>query len=170
MEAVLAALRVGDVALVSEAGMPGLADPGFELVQAANEQGARIVSIPGPTALSAALSITDLSTERFTFLGFLPRNRGARRDLLSAMKESDQAVVAYESPHRLLSTLGDMSSILGDRPILVACELTKLYEEILRGTPGEILAGFQTRNPRGEYTIVVSPPSPSEALEVDTRD
>ena len=154
--AVLDALQKGDVALVSEAGMPGLADPGFELIAAAQEQGARIVPVPGPTALSAALSVSGIPAERFIFLGFLPRGDSARRTLLAPLVDSPFALVAYESPHRLLDTLAALDDIFGDRPMAAACELTKLYEETLRGTPAELLAHFADQKPRGEFTLVVA--------------
>ena len=154
--AVLDALRKGDVALVSEAGMPGLADPGFELIAAAQEQGARIVAVPGPTALSAALSVSGLPAERFIFLGFLPRGDSARRTLLAPLVDSPFTIIAYESPHRLLDTLAALDDLFGDRPMAAACELTKLYEETLRGSAAELLAHFGGQKPRGEFTLVIA--------------
>ena len=154
--AVLDALQKGDVALVSEAGMPGVADPGFELIAAAREQGARIVPVPGPTALSAALSVSGIPAERFIFLGFLPRGDRARRTLLAPLVDSPFALVAYESPHRLLDTLAALDDLFGDRPLAAACELTKLYEETLRGTAAELLAHFADQKPRGEFTLVIA--------------
>jgi 16S rRNA (cytidine1402-2'-O)-methyltransferase len=153
--AVLDALQKGDVALVSEAGMPGVADPGFELIAAAREQGARIVPVPGPTALSAALSVSGIPAERFIFLGFLPRGDSARRTLLAPLVDSPFAIVAYESPHRLLDTLAALDDLFGDRPLAAACELTKLYEETVRGTAAELLAHFADQKPRGEFTLVI---------------
>jgi len=157
MRAVLAALEAGDVALVSEAGMPGLADPGYELIATALEQGIAVVPIPGPTALAAALSVSGIDCEGFVFLGFLPRGRSARRDLLASLAESPFALVAYESPHRLLDTLADLERLFGSRQVAVACELTKLYEEIERGTASEVLAHYQAHKPRGEFTLVIAP-------------
>jgi 16S rRNA (cytidine1402-2'-O)-methyltransferase len=154
--AVLDALQEGDVALVSEAGMPGLADPGFELIAAAQSHGVRIVPVPGPTALSAALSVAGLPAERFTFLGFLPRGSSARRNLLAPLVDSPFTIVAYESPHRLLDTLAVLQELFGDRPMAAACELTKLYEETLRGTAAELLAHFADERPRGEFTLVIA--------------
>ena len=154
--AVLDALQEGDVALVSEAGMPGLADPGFELIAAAQSQGVRIVPVPGPTALSAALSVAGIPTERFTFLGFLPRGSSARQSLLAPLIESPFAIVAYESPHRLLDTLAVLDDLFGERPMAAACELTKLYEETVRGTAAELLAHFAGEKPRGEFTLVIA--------------
>jgi 16S rRNA (cytidine1402-2'-O)-methyltransferase len=156
MEAVLLALNKGDVALVSEAGMPGLADPGYELIAAARKQDMPVVPVSGPTALEAALAVAGIPAERFIFLGFLPRTQSARRDLLAPLADSPFTLVAYESPHRLLDTLADLERLFGDRPMAAACELTKLYEETRRGTPGELLAHFGTRRPRGEFTLVIA--------------
>jgi 16S rRNA (cytidine1402-2'-O)-methyltransferase len=156
MEAVLAALEEGDVALVSEAGMPGLADPGYELIAAAREREVPVVPIPGPTALAAALSVAGLPAERFIFLGFLPRARNARRDLLAPLVESPFTLVAYESPHRLLGTLVEVDRLFGDRPMAAASELTKLYEETRRGSPAQLLDHFGAHRPRGEFTLVIA--------------
>ena len=155
MRAVLAALEEGDVALVSEAGMPGLADPGFELIAAAREREVPIVPVPGPTALSTALSVAGIPCERFLFLGFLPRTSRARRDLLASLVDHRFALVAYESPHRLLDTLADLDDLFGDRPMAAACELTKLYEETQRGSAAQLLAYFGEKRPRGEFTLVI---------------
>ena len=154
--AVLDALQEGDVALVSEAGMPGLADPGFELIAAAQRQGVRVVPVPGPTALSAALSVAGIPAERFLFLGFLPRASSARRKLLAPLVHSPFTLVAYESPHRLLDTLAVLDDLFGDRLMAAACELTKLYEEIQRGTAAELLDRFAGNKPRGEFTLVIA--------------
>jgi 16S rRNA (cytidine1402-2'-O)-methyltransferase len=169
MEAVLAALDEGDVALVSEAGMPGLADPGYELISAAREQAVPVVPVPGPTALAASLAVAGIPAERFIFLGFLPRAMSARRELLAPLVDSPFTLAAYESPHRLLDTLAELDRLFGDRPMAAACELTKLYEETRRGTPGELLAHYRAHRPRGEFTLViagagqrVSPPAPGE--------
>ncbi len=156
MQAVLVALEKGDVALVSEAGMPGLSDPGYELLQIAIEHGVPIVPVPGPTAAMAALSVSGLPPERYVFVGFLPRKETARRKLLKSCVDTPCPVVAYESPHRLLKTLRDIQAILGERPMSVSCELTKLYEETRHGTAGEMLAHFQTHAPKGEFTLVIA--------------
>jgi 16S rRNA (cytidine1402-2'-O)-methyltransferase len=158
LEAVLAALEAGDVALVTEAGMPGLADPGFELLGEALDRGIPVVPVPGPTALSAALSVADIAAERFVFLGFLPRRSAARRALLEEAAALPLALVAYEAPHRLLEALEDLEAVVGERLLVAASELTKLYEEVRRGTPAQLLAHFRHQRPRGEYTLVVSPP------------
>ena len=158
MAAVLSALGKHDVALVSEAGMPGLADPGYELISAALEQGIPVVPVPGPTAVSAALSVAGLPAERFIFLGFLPRRKGQRRALLESVVDKPFTLVAYESPHRLMDTLGDVAQLLGSRSVTVACELTKMYEEIQRGTAEGLVTHFREQEPRGEYTLVIAPP------------
>ncbi|MGD8465110.1 MAG: 16S rRNA (cytidine(1402)-2'-O)-methyltransferase [Anaerolineae bacterium] len=156
MDAVLAALQEGDVALVTEAGMPGLADPGYELIGAALERGVTVEPVPGPTALGAALMVAGLPIERFVFVGFLPRSGAARRKLLASLQDHPLSLVAYEAPHRLLDSLSDLDRLFGDRPVAVACELTKLYEEVQRGTPAELLAHFRSNKPRGEFTLVVA--------------
>jgi 16S rRNA (cytidine1402-2'-O)-methyltransferase len=155
--AVLAALEEGDVALVSEAGMPGLADPGYELIAAARQQDIEIVPVPGPTALSAALSVAGIPGDRFIFLGFLPRAGKARRELLASVAHSPLTLVAYEAPHRLLDTLADLEELIGERQIAANCELTKLYEEVQRGTATELHAHFSEHRPRGEFTLVIGP-------------
>jgi 16S rRNA (cytidine1402-2'-O)-methyltransferase len=156
LEAILAALEQGDVALVSEAGMPGLSDPGYELVQAALERGVAILPVPGPTALGAALSVAGIPGERLAFAGFLPRTAAARRGLLAAWAAWPDSIVAYEAPHRLLDTLADVADLFGDRAIVVCGELTKLYEEVSRGTAAELLAYYRQHAPRGEYTLVIA--------------
>ncbi len=156
LAAVLAALAEGDVALVSEAGMPGLADPGYELVNAALAQGVRVEPVPGPAALSAALSVAGFPAERFVFLGFLPRTANARHDLLAPLVKRPFVLVAYESPHRLLDTLADLAGLFGDRPMAAAGELTKLYEKVRRSTAAELLAHFRQDSPRGEFTLVIA--------------
>ena len=156
LQAVLAALADRDVALVTEAGMPGLADPGYELITAALERDLPVVAVPGPTALSAALAVAGIPCERFVFLGFLPRGQSARRDFLLSLADSPFTLVAYESPHRLVATLADLEQILGRRQMAAACELTKLYEEVQRGTAAELRAHFHLHPPRGEFTLVIA--------------
>lgn len=156
LAAILAALAEGDVALVSEAGMPGLADPGYELIAAALERGVPVVPIPGPAAVPAALSVAGLPADRFLFVGFLPRRQAARQVLLASLVEHPSTLVAYESPHRLVDTLVDLERLFGLRPMAVCGELTKMYEETLRGTPAALLAHFRQHKPRGEYTLVIA--------------
>ncbi|HIC87849.1 MAG TPA: 16S rRNA (cytidine(1402)-2'-O)-methyltransferase [Anaerolineae bacterium] len=151
----LSALAQGDVALVSEAGMPGLSDPGYELVSAALAAGHDVVPIPGPTAPITALVVSGLPTDRFRYVGFLPRKATNRRRLLQEIADDPDTLVAFEAPHRLQASLMDILEILGDRPIAVARELTKLHEEIWRGTVQGALEHFTEHPPRGEFTLVV---------------
>ncbi len=161
LERVLDELASGDVALVSEAGTPLLSDPGHELVQAAIERGFQVVSLPGPSAITAALPASGLSTDRFLFLGFLPRKAGARRRFLEEVKAQPATLVIFETPHRLLAALADMVDILGgNRNIALCRELTKLHEEIWRGTLTASLQAWRQREPRGEFTLVVSGAAP----------
>ena len=163
-ERVLQALATGDVALVSEAGTPLISDPGHRLVQAAIEQGFPVVSIPGPSALLAALPAAGLPLDRFLFLGFLPRKQSARRQLLAEIANQPATLVLFETPHRLPESVGDMADILGgERRVAVCRELTKLHEEIWRGTLAEAQIEWQVRQPRGEFTLVIdgAPPAPA---------
>ncbi len=150
---ILAALGEGDVALVSEAGMPGISDPGLHLVEAAVAAGHRVVPVPGPSALTAAVAASGLPTRRFQYLGFLPRRAGQRRQLLREVASAPDTLVAFEAPHRLRKTLADLLETLGDRRIAVCRELTKLHEEIFRGTVSEAADYFS--EPRGEFTLVI---------------
>ena len=151
---ILAALRDGDVALVSEGGTPVISDPGHDLVAAALEAGFTVTPIPGPSAVTAALAVSGLSTRQFTYLGFLPRRAGERRRLFASLRDDPHTIVAFESPHRLLRSLSDMHAEWGDRRIAVCRELTKAFEEVFRGSIGEALEHFADR-PRGEFTLVV---------------
>ncbi len=153
---ILKALTRGDVALVSEAGMPGLSDPGYTLIRAALAQGFPVVPIPGPSAPVTALVASGLPTDRFVFLGFLPRRSGERRRLLATVASFPWTLVAFEAPHRLRKSLQDILEVLGDRPMAVARELTKIHEEIRRGTVREILEHFTQVEPRGEFTLVIA--------------
>ncbi len=150
----LAALRDGDVALVSEGGTPVISDPGHDLVTAALEAGFTVTPIPGPSAVTAALAVSGLSTRQFTYLGFLPRRAGERRRLFASLRDDTRTIVAFESPHRLPRSLSDMHAEWGDRRIAVCRELTKAFEEVFRGSIREALAHFAAR-PRGEFTVVV---------------
>jgi len=156
LETILETLARGDVALISEAGMPGLSDPGYELIQAALEAGYPVVPIPGPVAAVTALVVSGLPTDRFLFLGFLPRRSSERRRLLASVAAEPGTLVIYEAPHRLCQTLADIAEILGNRRIAVTEELTKRFESVWRGQVREAIAHFQARPPRGEYTLVIS--------------
>ena len=158
--AILRALDDGDVAVVSDAGMPGISDPGRDLVVAALGAGHAVVPIPGASAVVAAVAASGLPSRRFTFLGFLPRQSGPRRRALAEAAASGETLVVYESPHRLAATLADALAALGDRRIAVCRELTKRYEEIWRGTIGDAIAHFAA--PRGEFTLVIEGGAVSE--------
>ncbi len=150
---ILSCLEGGDVALVSDAGMPGMSDPGYELVVAASQRDIPVVPIPGPSSIVTALAVSGLPTERFVYLGFLPRKANGRRRLLESIANQDGTIVVLESPHRLLAALDDMLLTLGDRKIAVCRELTKIYEEVFRGTISQAIAHFT--EPRGEFTLVI---------------
>jgi 16S rRNA (cytidine1402-2'-O)-methyltransferase len=156
LEVVLEALSRGSVALVSDAGTPGLNDPGYELVKAALDAGHTVSAIPGPSAPIAALVASGLPTDAFLYLGYLPRRATARRRRLEEVADLPYTLIFLEAPHRLSDALADLESILGDRPIAVARELTKLHEEIFRGTIGSARAHFAQTPPRGEFTLVVA--------------
>lgn len=154
LEQLLAAVETGDVALVSEAGMPGISDPGYELVAAAIARGLAVVPVPGPSAVVTALAVSGLPTDQFVYLGFLPRRAAERRRALAEAALEPRTLVAYEAPHRLRASLADALTTLGDRRMAAARELTKLHEEVVRGTVSEVLAHFGQHEPRGEFTLV----------------
>lgn len=155
LDEVLHALESGDVALVSDAGTPGLNDPGYELVKAALDAGHTVSPVPGPSAPVAALVSSGLPTDQFLFLGYLPRRSAERRQLLQSVSELSYTLLFLEAPHRMLDSLADIRAVLGDRPIAAARELTKMHEEILRGTVSSVEAHFRLEEPRGEFTLVV---------------
>lgn len=149
----LKSLEEGDIALVSEAGMPGINDPGYDLVQAAVAHGHAVVPIPGASAIPAALAVSGLTAEQFIHLGFLPRKTGQRKKLLESVADQPRSIVAFESPHRLLASLADIDQVLGDRLLSICRELTKLHEEVWRGTAAMAIEHFA--EPRGEFTLVI---------------
>jgi 16S rRNA (cytidine1402-2'-O)-methyltransferase len=153
LDYLLDCLREQDVALVSEAGMPGVSDPGYELIAAACERGIPVVPLPGPSAVVTALAVSGLPTDRFLFLGFPPRRAVARREFLKSAADEPGTLVLLEAPHRLRETLADLLETFGDRHIAVCRELTKLHEEVFRGTVSQAIAHFV--EPRGEFTLVV---------------
>jgi 16S rRNA (cytidine1402-2'-O)-methyltransferase len=155
LDELLSTLQHKDVALVSEAGMPGLSDPGYELIQAAIARGIAVVPVPGPSALITALVVSGLPTDSFLYLGFLPRRQKERRQLLASVAGERHTLVAFEAPHRLLVSLADLNDVLGDRRIALARELTKLHEEVWRGNVSQALAHFEENPPRGEFTLVI---------------
>lgn len=144
------------VALVSDAGTPGISDPAYRIVTAAIEQGIAVVPIPGPAALVAALIASGLPTDTFLFAGFLPPKQQARRARLEELQTQRATLVLYEAPHRLRESLVDALAILGDRQVVVARELTKLYEEFVRGTLGGVVEHFAAQEPRGELVLVIA--------------
>ncbi|MFA5039855.1 MAG: 16S rRNA (cytidine(1402)-2'-O)-methyltransferase [Candidatus Omnitrophota bacterium] len=154
-EYLLKLLKEGkSVALISDAGTPGISDPGFTLIRSALEEGVRIIAIPGATALIGALSVSGLPANRFFFEGFLPVKKAARKKRLEILAAMEVTVVAYESPHRILQTLADMAEVLGTRPVALARELTKKFEEVLRGDASTLLAGMKPGRPKGEFVVI----------------
>jgi 16S rRNA (cytidine1402-2'-O)-methyltransferase len=155
LDYILDVLQERDVVLVSNAGMPGISDPGYELIRAAIEDGIGVVAVPGASAIVAALVVSGLPTDGFLYLGFLPRKRGKRVSLLTSVAGERRTLVAFEAPHRLLSALEDVRESLGERQLAVTRELTKLHEEVLRGSVSEVLDHFRGSPPRGEVTLVI---------------
>jgi len=166
---VLGWLEAGeDLALVSDAGTPLMSDPGARVVRAALESGHRVVPIPGPSAILAALTASGLAGDRFAFLGFAPRKGGERREMLARVAGSPETTVLFESPQRLGDLLDALADACGpDRPAAVARELTKLHEEVVRGTLQEVRAYYRQHPPKGEVTVVVAPAVESEAKAAD---
>ena len=167
---IVARLRAGeDVALVSDAGTPLLSDPGARLVQAAIEAGAPVVPVPGASALLGALVAAGLPADRFTFYGFLPRKGKERAATLAELAALSHTAVLYEAPNRVAETLADLARVGGgERPAAVARELTKQFEEVRRGTVGELAAYYESSPPRGEVVIVVGGGSPEAGASEDT--
>jgi 16S rRNA (cytidine1402-2'-O)-methyltransferase len=148
------------IALVSDAGTPGISDPAFHIVQSALASGISIVPIPGPSAFVSALIVSGLPTDRFVFEGFLPVKKG-RKTKLEVLRTEPRTVILYESPHRILKTLGEIHALFGDRQVVVARELTKKFEEIVRGKLSVVLPHLTDKPTRGEYVIVVEGYSPT---------
>ena len=154
--AILKALREGtSVALVTDAGTPGISDPGFLLVKEAREAGIPVVPLPGPSAVVTALSAAGVPADHFVFDGFLPVKPGRRIHRLEALRGLETTLVCYESPHRILATLGAIGQVFGQVEIVVARELTKQFEEIVRGTPAALVERFAAGAVRGEFTLVI---------------
>lgn len=160
-----------EIALVTDAGMPSISDPGFELVQCCIKNQINVIPIPGVTALITALSASGIGTEKFIFEGFLPPKTQARSEQIQALKNEGRTLIFYESPHRLLDTLQDLGNILGlERKIVLARELTKLHEEFWRGSLKDALILYQTdRKPKGEYTIVLEGAKKSNEMLSDEQ-
>ena len=149
-------LEAGEsIALVSDAGTPTISDPGYHLIRAAVEKGVPVTPVPGVSAATAALSASGLATDRFVFQGFLPGRRNRRREMLRKLQGDDRTMVFYEAPHRIRESLADMHEVLGDRAAVVGRELTKVHEELLRGTLSQLTGEVEERKPRGEFAIVV---------------
>lgn len=148
----------GHIALVSDAGMPGVSDPGFRLVHLAIRHEVPVVPIPGASAFVAALAASGLPVDRFRFLGFLPAKKLARRKALEQLKAASKTLVFYEAPHRLLEMLEEVRETLGDRPVVVAREVTKVHEEFQRGSVSEVLGRLGKKPVKGEITVLVGPP------------
>jgi 16S rRNA (cytidine1402-2'-O)-methyltransferase len=155
--ALLERLTRGDnVAVVTDAGSPGISDPGFPLVRAAATAGLRVESIPGASAVIAALQVSGLPTDAFVFVGFLPPKGAARRRRLEELSDRRETVVAFESPHRIEACLADLDAVWGERPVVLARELTKLHEQVLRGSAREVGAALGASERRGEIVLVLS--------------
>lgn len=153
------------IALVTDAGMPGISDPGETIVKKATQRGIEVIVLPGPSALINALVASGLSTGRFTFVGFLDKAKKRKRDELHALREREETLIFYEAPHRILDTLEAVREVFGERQISLSREITKIYEEHLRGTVSEVLHTFDERNPKGEFVLVVSGKSEEEIKE-----
>jgi 16S rRNA (cytidine1402-2'-O)-methyltransferase len=173
-EELLAKLELGlNLAQVSDAGMPGISDPGYRLIKLAIERGVRVVPVPGASALIAALAASGLSTEGFEFHGFLPARSGRRRSVLESFREARNTIVVYEAPHRIAETVEDIAATLGaERPVVLARELTKVHEEFVRGTAAELLQQLKGRDIKGEITLLfgrgrghAAQPSTAKAVE-----
>lgn len=148
-------LQGRNIALVTDAGAPAISDPGYRIVVEAIKAGIQVTPIPGPSALTAVLSACGLPTDRFVFEGFLPAKKKQRRDRLEALRGEMRTIVCFEAPHRLLESLRDIHELLGDREVVVAREVSKVYEEFLRGLAGELIDKLAAREIRGELTLVI---------------
>ncbi len=154
------------VCLVTDGGTPGISDPGKELVEEARHAGIPVVPIPGPSAVTCALSVSGLSGDSFVFLGFLPRRKSRRKKVLQEVREQTRTLVFFEAPHRVRDLLEEILSVLGDREAVLTRELTKFYEEIISGPVSDLIRQLADREPKGEYCILLAPPKlPDQAEE-----
>jgi 16S rRNA (cytidine1402-2'-O)-methyltransferase len=153
LDYLLGQLEKEDLALVSEAGMPGLSDPGYDLIVAAVGRGNPVVPVPGPSAVITALVVSGLPTDQFVYVGFLPRRKGQRQRLLRSVVDEPRTIVGFETPHRLGEALSDIEEVMGDRRVSVCRELTKVHEEIFRGRVSQAREHFV--EPRGEFSLVI---------------
>jgi 16S rRNA (cytidine1402-2'-O)-methyltransferase len=169
-EEVLERLRAGQkIALVTDAGSPGISDPGERVVRAVLSAGLRVEAVPGPSALVAGLTASGLPTDEFHFLGFLPHKSGQRRRELERLKPISGTLVLYESPYRIEKLLTELSEVFPERQVVLARELTKKFEEYLRGTPAELLALLKQRSLKGEFVVLVEGASERESVESSER-
>ena len=170
MDHILSMLERGDpVALVSDAGTPGVSDPGFRLVREAIQHHIPVVPVPGPSAVITALSVSGLPTDSFIFIGFFPHKLKKRREILKQLEERRETLICYESPHRISQSLQDIREVLGDREIVLARELTKAYEEIFRGRVSDILDQIGDRTLKGEITLVITGKTRKEMKDRETN-
>ena len=153
MPVLLGMLEEQDIALISEAGMPGISDPGYELIKAAIEKDIQVVALPGSSAVTTALAVSGLPADQFVYMGFLPRKKGEKRSLLASVRDEPRTLLCFESPYRVVDSLAAMLEVLGDRNVAVCREMTKLHEEVFRGPLRSAVQHFQ--KPRGEFTIVI---------------
>lgn len=164
------ALAVGDVALISDAGTPGISDPGYELIQGAIERGIPVVPLPGANAVITALVASGMPTDEFLYVGFLPRKTKALKDRLTDLSTRTETMISYESPYRLTDTLAAIIDVLGgDRRVCVAREITKKFEEFFRGTAQEAYDYFTAENPRGEVTLLIAGAEPDDTTWTQAR-
>jgi 16S rRNA (cytidine1402-2'-O)-methyltransferase len=154
------------VALISDAGTPCISDPGYQLVRDAVTGGIPVVPVPGPSAAIAALSAAGLPTDRFAFEGFLPNRQGKRREKLLSVKGEERVLVFYEAPGRLTAALSDLLEVMGDRELVIARELTKIYEEFIRGNANDVLEGLKDRPIKGEVVLLVAPATAADEPDV----
>ncbi len=161
VDSLIGLLKEGkNIALVSDAGTPGISDPGYPLIEAVRRVGLEMTVIPGATALITALTLSGLPAHHFIFEGFLPVKSGARRKMIEGWKEASRTVICYESPHRLLKALKDIEEILADPIVVITRELTKKFEEVRRDTASEHIAHFSTHPPKGEFVLLFSKHTP----------
>ena len=158
------------IALVSDAGTPGISDPGYFLINLAINNNVTIIPIPGVSAIITALSISGLPSDRFSFEGFLPKKVNLRRKLIQDLKDKEQTLILYESPHRMIATLQDFLDICGERWIVIARELTKVYEEIIRGAISEVVKKLSGKKMKGEFTILISSANYSEKVLLSKKE
>jgi 16S rRNA (cytidine1402-2'-O)-methyltransferase len=165
-EEILARIQRGEkVALVTDAGSPGISDPGERVVRAARAAGLRVESVPGPCALVAALTASGLPTDEFHFIGFLPHKSGQRRKRLEALGSVSGTLVLYESPYRVERLLGELTEVFPARTVVLARELTKKFEEFMRGRPAELVALTRQRSLKGEFVVLIAPAEAEESAE-----